>query len=277
MRDKLVSYDDIRKIHPIFRGKYGDKFIKWGIKLAGLEYANDIYDNSKHLTGPAFCKDALDKLQISRTIRNADILEQFKDAPFITVSNHPYGHIDGISLIETVGSRVSNFKVMVNFILGIIDTMEDNFVTVVPYKTVKPTATSINGIKECIAHIRDGNPLGFFPAGSTSRINFIKGRWVFTDREWQTSILKLIQKANVPVIPIHFSGRNSVFYYLLRRFCGWKVQTMQLCHELANKKNHEIIITIGDPIPSSEIDLYKDTKDLEVFLRSKTYALADTK
>ena len=277
MREKLVSNEDIKKLHPIFRGKYGDKFIKWGVKFFGLNYANKIYDDSKHLKGPDFCTDALDKLEIIRTVKNAEVLNDFKDKPFITVSNHPYGHLDGITLIETVGSRVDNFKVMVNFILGMVDTLEENFITVIPYKTSKPTATSINGIKESIAHIRKGHSLGFFPAGSTSRINFTKKGWVFTDREWQTSILKLIQKANVPVIPIHFSGRNSIFYYLLRRFVGWKTQTIRVCHELANKRGHKIEVTIGDPIPSSEINLYEDTKELEVFLRSKTYALANNK
>ena len=106
MKDKLISYDEIRKIHPIFRGKHGDYLFKLIMKISGLDHVNEIYDKSKHLTGPAFCKDVLDKLGIQRILRNVEVLDKYNDKPFITVSNHAYGHIDGIAAIEVVGSRV---------------------------------------------------------------------------------------------------------------------------------------------------------------------------
>lgn len=56
MKDKLISYDEIRKIHPIFRGKHGDYLFKLIMKISGLDHVNEIYDKSKHLTGPAFAK-----------------------------------------------------------------------------------------------------------------------------------------------------------------------------------------------------------------------------
>jgi len=134
MKDILVSRDDIRKLHPVFRGKYGDKIIDFGLKISALHVPNEIYNRSKHLSGPAFCKDVLDKLGIKRTIRYADILDEFKNKPFITVSNHAYGHIDGIAVIETVGSHVANYKMMVNVFLSLIDTMSENFISVNPMK-----------------------------------------------------------------------------------------------------------------------------------------------
>jgi len=79
MKDILVSRDDIRKLHPVFRGKYGDKIIDFGLKISALHVPNEIYNRSKHLSGPAFCKDVLDKLGIKRTIRYADILDEFKN------------------------------------------------------------------------------------------------------------------------------------------------------------------------------------------------------
>ena len=277
MKEKLVSNEEIRSLHPIFRGKHGDLFIKIGKKLTAIDAANDVYDKSKHLTGHKFCTDLLNKMGVKRIVKNAEILEEYKDKPFITVSNHPYGHIDGIALIETVASRVEHYKVMVNFILGKIDTMAENFITVFPYKTDQPDSKSLNGIKESIAHLRKGYPMGFFPAGSNSRLKFVNGVLRIYDREWQESVIKLIQKAKVPVIPIHFSGRNSLSFYLTRVIFGWKVQPIRLCHELKNKNNHEMIITIGQPISVEEISKHHDTKELGNFLRDKTYALAKNK
>ncbi len=273
MKDTLISRDELRSLHPVLRGKHGDKIIDIGFKLAALDVPNEIYNRSKHLNGRAFCKDVLDKLEIKRTLRNVSVLDDFKNNPFITISNHAYGHIDGIALIEAVGSRFSDYKMMVNYILGLIDTMSENFITVNPLKDNEKNEVTYSGIRESIAHLRDGHPMGFFPAGAISNLKLKKGRFVIEDREWQPAVLKIISKFNVPVIPIHVSGRNSMSYYISRIF-GWQVRTMRLCHELYNKKGKEMILTFGDPIMPEEFTLFKDdTKRLGEFLKEKTYAL----
>lgn len=274
MKESLISNDEIRDFHPIFRGKNGDTFIKWGKALTGLNKACEVYDQSKHLSGVAFTTDLLDKLELERTVVNAEVLEQFKGKPFITVSNHPNGHVDGIALIETVASRAENFKVMVNFILGMVDTMDENFIKVSPYThTDKMKHISLSGIKECINHLHSGYPLGFFPAGSVSRLKLRNGKFMIHDRKWQTSVMKIIWKANVPVIPIHINCRNSYSFYATR-FINWMLQTLVLCHELKNKKGKKMVLTVGDPILPETIKQYTDTDKLADFLREKTYALA---
>ncbi|HHT29242.1 1-acyl-sn-glycerol-3-phosphate acyltransferase [Petrimonas mucosa] len=274
MKERLISDDEIRRFHPIFRGKNGEKYIKWGMKLSGLKNACEIYDRSKHLTGVAFCTDLLDKLGLKRTVVNAEMLEPFRDKPFIVVANHPNGHVDGIALIETVASRVDNFKVMVNFILGLVDTMDENFIKVNPYKhTDKMKHISLSGIKECIDHLRGGNPMGFFPAGSVSRLKFRNGRLMIHDRTWQPSVIKLIEKARVPVIPLYIDCRNRYLFYATRFIC-WQLQSLVLCHELYNKRGKEMTLTFGEPIMPETIRSFGSTDELGVFLRDKTYALA---
>lgn len=277
MKERLISDDDIRKFHPIFRGKNGDKFIRWGMKLSGLKDACEVYDKSKHLTGVAFTTDLLDKLELKRVVVNAQILEEFKDKPFIVVANHPCGHVDGIALIETVASKVKNFKVMVNFILGLVDTMEENFIKVNPYKhTDAMKHVSLSGIKECIDHIRAGKPLGFFPAGSVSRLKFRQGKIMIHDRHWQPSVIKLIQKAKVPVIPVYINCRNRYLFYATR-FINWQLQSFFVCRELYNKKGKVMTLTFGEPIMPDVIKSFNDTDQLADFLRAKTYELAKTK
>ena len=62
MKEKLISIEDIRKIHPVFRKKYGDILAKLGLKISGLDKVNKVYDHSKHLTGIEFCAHLLDGL-----------------------------------------------------------------------------------------------------------------------------------------------------------------------------------------------------------------------
>lgn len=273
MKEQLISDDDIRNMHPVFNKKNGDKYIKISRRLTGLDKACKVYDNSKHLTGVEFTTDLLDKLGIERKVINGDILEQFKDKPFITVSNHPNGHVDGIALIETVASRVDNFKVMVNFILGFVDSMEENFIKVNPYKESDKKHISLSGIKESISHIKEGHPLGLFPAGSVSRLKLRKGKFEIIDREWQQSVTRMIYRAKAPVIPIHIDFRNSYPFYATR-FIHWTLQTMALCHELDNKDGKTMTITVGEPIMPEEIRTIKKMDQLANFLKEKTYSLS---
>ncbi len=273
MKEILVSYDDLRGIHPIFRGRHGDWFIDLGIKIAALNVPNEIYNRSKHLTGPDFCRDVLDKLEIKRTLHNTNVLEQFLDRPFITVSNHPYGHIDGIAAIEALASRFPNYRMMVNFFLGLIDSMEENFIKVNPMKDSEKKSVTYAGIRESIAHLRQGHPLGFFPAGAVSNLYVKKRGMVIEDRDWQPAALKIIRKTKVPVIPLHISGHNSPLFYL-SRILGWRIRNLRLCHELYNKKGHEMILTFGEPILPEEIaNFADDTVALGRFLKARTYAL----
>lgn len=269
MKDILVSPDDIRAIHPIFRSRWGNLWIKIGTKIAGIKYANRIYDASKHLRGSDFCTDVLDKLDVKRIVKNEHIFHEYANQPFITVSNHPLGHLDGLSVIETVASRVNNYKVLVNSFLGLVDTLSDNFINVNPHKT---NSTTLNGIKESLQHIASGKPLGFFPAGAISFVRYENGKFCIKDREWQVSVLKIIQRANVPVIPIHVDGHNSPLFYGLEIF-GWQVRTLRLCHEFHNKKNKTIKLTVGNPITPEKIAEFNDIASLGRFLRDETYKL----
>ena len=277
MKEKLISIEDIRKIHPVFRKKYGDILAKLGLKISGLDKVNKVYDHSKHLTGIEFCAHLLDGLGMKRTLVNGHILDKYKDQPFITVSNHAYGHIDGIAYIEQLGAYNPNFKIMVNFILGMIDTMSENFITVNPYDPdVFNKVSSLSGVKQCIAHLRDGNPLGLFPAGAISNLERNNGKWAIEDREWQTSVLKLIKFAKVPIIPIHISGRNSRFFYSLG-LIDLRLRNLRLGHELYNKRGKEIVFTVGEPISLEEQKNYSDLNLFGEFLKTKTYELSKSK
>ena len=273
MKEILISDDVIKALHPIFRGKGSKQIIKLGRKMSGIDVACRIYDQSKHLTGVEFTTDLLDKLYIKRTIINHEVLDQFKDKPFIVVANHPNGHVDGIALIEAVASKVDNFKIMVNYILGLIDTMDDNFIKVNPYTESENKHISLSGIKESISHLKAGHPMGFFPAGSVSRLKIREGGVMIHDKKWQPSVIRMIKKAKVPVIPVMIDFRNSYGFYSTR-FIHWSLQTLALCHEFDNKKGKEMKIIFGNPIMPDEISKYKDTDDLADFLRDKTYSLA---
>ncbi|MDR1610539.1 MAG: 1-acyl-sn-glycerol-3-phosphate acyltransferase, partial [Candidatus Symbiothrix sp.] len=232
MKEKLIDLETLQRFSPVFKKPYGSLLAKCAMKILGLDKVNRVYDSGKYKTGTDIEDAMIDGLGITRKVHNIEVLKQFEGQPFITVSNHPYGHIDGIMLIGEVAKIRPDYKVMVNWMLNMIDVMEDHFIGVNPYDSNTVNRSSLLGVKECLAQLKANHPVGFFPAGAVSKN--IGGNKV-KDRDWQESVIKLIQKANVPVVPAYFSGQNSYFFNWLDKI-DWRIRTVRLCHELDTKK-----------------------------------------
>lgn len=274
MKEKLISAEEIKSIHPIFRGRFGNILIKMVMSITGLNKVNRVYDTSKQYEGVAFCDHLLKDVGVKVVIENRGVLDRFKDQAFITVSNHAYGHIDGITAIDVVGSVRSDYKMMVNFILAMIDTMSMHFIAVNPYqKGTVSNKSSLDGVKQCIAHVKAGHPLGFFPAGAVSKTKLKGLKMTVRDREWQPSVIKLIKGVKVPVVPMYFSGNNSWFFNFLD-LVDWRLRSLRLGHEVYNKRGKTIHVRFGEPIMPDEIARHTDLDELGEFLKDKTYALA---
>jgi putative hemolysin len=254
----------------LFKKPYGSFLAKCAMKIGGFDKVNRVYDSAKYKSGTDIEDAMIDGLGITRKVHNADVLKQFDGKPFITVSNHPYGHIDGIMLIGEVAKLRSDFKVMVNWMLGLIDIMQDHFIGVNPYSKDTIQKSNLSGVKECLEHLKANHPLGFFPAGAVSKN--IGGNKV-KDREWQESVMKLIRKAGVPVIPIYISGQNSWFFNFLDKI-DWRIRTLRLCHELDTKKGKTIHLIFGEPVFPDERHRWADAKSFGEFLKKKTYELS---
>lgn len=222
--------------------------------------------------GAPFVKGLIDEWDITLKIDNEEILDNLPEGAFITVSNHPFGAIDGITLIHIVASRRPDYKVMVNMILGRLTAMRPNFITVDSMASDDPAkqAVSMKGIREVIKRVKDGHPIGFFPAGAVSKVNW-RGRLM--DRRWQPSVIRLIDKLKVPVIPIYFHGTNTWFFNFLGVVC-WQLRTLRLPSEVFRKAHQTLHISVGQPITVEEQQAHAGNLDeLGRFLKERTYAL----
>ncbi len=270
IKPDVLNFDDIAKMVPRLAGHR--KLVEWVMHAIALDKVNAIHRNNCATPGVPFTVGLLNDLNATVKIDGEEILDRFLEGPFITVSNHPFGAIDGITLIRIVGQRRPDFKVMVNMILNHISAMRPNFIAVDALASDDPKkkAVSMRGIKEAIVHVRRGHPLGFFPAGAVSKVN---NRGVLEDREWQPTIIRLIAQLGVPVIPIFFHGSNSWWFNLLGRI-SWKLRTIRLPAEVFRKKNATIHVSIGQPITPEEIAARaSDLEALGNYLKSKTYEL----
>lgn len=224
--------------------------------------------------GPEFVKHLMvDEYHIQLEVEGMEILERFKEGPFITVSNHPFGSIDGIALIYIVTRLRPKYKVMVNMILNHISAMRPNFIAVDQSASNDPEKrkVSVAGVREALTLLKNGTPVGFFPAGAIGKTD---KDGIIVDRPWQPIVLQIIQKAKVPVIPIYFHGSNSKLFTYLGHHCI-PLRTAWLAREMFSKKNKPMKVTIGEPVSvEKQAEFGKDYEALGWYLRMKTYDLS---
>ncbi|WP_396180796.1 GNAT family N-acyltransferase [Flavobacterium sp.] len=269
----LVTAKEVAKA--IKTDKYGflGTFSGWLLmKVLKISTLNKIYNRNKHLNDLEFLNAILDEFQIKFEIPEEDLKRLPKEGAYITISNHPLGGIDGILLLKLMLEREPNFKIIANFLLHRIEPMKPYIMPVNPFENHKDAKSSVIGIKETLRHLSDGKPLGIFPAGEVSTY---KDGKLIVDKPWEEGALKLIKKANVPVVPIYFHAQNSKLFYRLSKLND-RLRTAKLPSELLTQKHRIIKVRIGKPISVNELNEHTNIPELGKFLRKKTYMLSNS-
>ncbi|PID92164.1 MAG: hypothetical protein CSA96_04670 [Bacteroidetes bacterium] len=242
------------------------------LRILHLDQMNAIYRNYKGPGGADFIRFASRQLRLRYEI-NEEALQQIpKDGAFVTISNHPYGGIDGICLLETMLERRGDFKTLSNFMMGRLEHMSENFIPLDPFHEGSKSKVNFSGIKKAIRHLRDGQPLGIFPSGEVSSYN--KDYPGISDKQWNPSVMRVIQKAEVPVLPIYFHGTNSRLFHFLGRIHPL-LRTARIPAEVMNKRGATVKMTIGRMIDIETQKQFSNIKDYSNHLRKCTYELAN--
>ncbi len=272
VRPDVLSADDIMRLVPAL-SKH-PRLVNALVKFFALDKVNALHAHNCHTPGPAFVRGLLHDLDITVEVENAAVYRSLPQGAFVTVSNHHFGALDGIILIDLIASKRPGYKVMVNMFLDYITAMRPNFIAVDAHATDDPKkkAVSVQGIKEAIRLVREGEPVGFFPAGAVGKVNW-RGR--LQDRQWQPSIIRLVQQMKVPVVPVFFHGSQSWWFNFLGVVC-WQARTLRHPAEVFRKKHHTFKVTFGAPIPVEEQQRHMGSLDeFGAFLRERTYSLRD--
>lgn len=267
----LITMKDIECISPVFKGKFGNGLARLTMRITGVDKLAERYGRHEDLSGPEFVSTFLKDLNFNYEVQGLEHLQPVLNGPFITISNHPYGGLDGLILIDLFGHLREDYMVMANKFLSMVKTISDNFISVVP----KTNATngisqeSVDGIRKTIEHIKEGHPLGLFPSGAVSDFSFRD--FCVRDREWQQSAARLIRYLKVPVVPVRFFNRNSNWFYFLG-LVNWRLRTLRLPREVLNKIGKTVKLGIGEVI-SVEEQMSVPEADFASMLRSSVYGI----
>ena len=104
VRPDVLNYDDIRQMAPRLDGH--EKLVNWLLHFLSVDKVNDIHRRFCDTPGPEFVRRMLfDGFRIKLRIDGEEVLDNLPEGPFITVSNHPFGALDGIMLIYLISTH----------------------------------------------------------------------------------------------------------------------------------------------------------------------------
>ena len=95
-----------------------------------LDKINKIYSDIYDTDADAFLDRLIEELGVSIEIKEEDLQKIPREGAFITISNHPFGGLDGIILIKLLSKIRPDYKVMANFLLKKIEPIKDYFLGV---------------------------------------------------------------------------------------------------------------------------------------------------
>ncbi|MBN8571416.1 MAG: 1-acyl-sn-glycerol-3-phosphate acyltransferase, partial [Ignavibacteria bacterium] len=104
------------------------------MKAIKLDKINTLYKNNSDGAEANFVDALLNKLNIKYEVNEKDMENIPESGAYITVSNHPYGGLDGLILLSILQKRRADFKIVANQFLNKIPELCDNFISVDPFR-----------------------------------------------------------------------------------------------------------------------------------------------
>jgi len=186
------------------------------------------------------------------------------------VSNHPMGGIDGVALGSVIGKHYDDrFRYLVNDLLMNLPGLAP---LCIPINTTTKKSRSFPQIVE--EGFRGDYHLLMFPAGLCSR----RRNGQIRDLPWKKTFVSKSVETHRDVVPIHFGGRNSNFFYRLSNFsdrCVKKVNIamLYLVDEMYKNTGNTFTVKIGKPIPWQTFDKSKTPAQWAQYVQDIVYQL----
>ncbi len=265
-------------ISDILRDKMGSKakfvpspLVKWLKHIVHQDEVNKYLWDSRHLTGVEWLEDCMRYLDMTLEIVGKENLPDKDDGKLYTfVSNHPLGGEDGVALGAVIGRHYDGrFRYLVNDLLMNLPGLAP---LCIPINKTGSQSRSFPAMVE--AGFRSDNHMLMFPAGLCSRR--INGE--IRDLPWKKTFITKSVETHRDVVPIHFGGRNSDFFYTLANVCKalgikFNIAMLFLVDEMYKNVHKSFRIAIGKPIPWQTFDKSRTPAQWAQFVQDEVYKL----
>ena len=270
--EKTIDIDELIRSKMGHKEKYVPSFvINWLKHVVHQDEVNKFLWESRHKIGVDWLEECVHYLDMTLIIEGEENLPNKDDNHLYTfVSNHPLGGEDGVALGAILGRHYEGkVKYLVNDLLMNLPGLAP---LCIPVNKTGTQAKQFPAVVE--ACFKSDNHIIMFPAGLCSR----RQNGIIRDLPWKKTFITKSVETHRDVIPIHFSGHNSNFFYNLAnagKILGLKmnIAMLYLVDEMYKNVHKEFRITIGKPIPWQKFDKSKTPMEWAKYVQNQVYDL----
>jgi len=269
--EKTINIDEILKSKMGTKAKFVPGFlVGWLKRIVHQDQINAFIWDNRDKTGVDWLEVVAKYLDMTLDIVGKENLPDPNDGKRYTfVSNHPLGGADGIALGAIIGRHYdARFRYLVNDLLMNLPGLAPLCIPI-----NKTGSQSRNFPAMVKAGFESGNHILMFPAGLCSR----KRNGVICDIPWTKTFISKSVEYQRDVVPIHFGGQNSNFFYRLANFSDrclpFNLAMLFLADEMYKNVHKTFVVKIGKPIPWQTFDKSKSPMEWAQFVREQVYNL----
>lgn len=265
-------------IDKILHDKMGNKakfvprpLVSWLKKILHQDEVNRYLWESRHLSGTEWLEECVRYLDMSIELVGEENLPDKNDGKLYTfVSNHPLGGEDGVALGSIIGRHYDGrFRYLVNDLLMNLPGLAP---VCIPINKTGSQSRNFPAMVE--AGFKSDNHMLMFPAGICSR----RRDNVVRDIEWKKTFITKSVEYQRDIVPIHFGGQNSDFFYKLANFSDKYVKKVNiamlfLVDEMYKNVHKHFRVAIGKPIPWQTFDKSRTPAQWAQYVQDIVYKL----
>lgn len=265
----LIDIDKILRQKAGKKARYVPRFVVSYLKrIVHQDELNGFLRGVADKKGIDFLEECMGFLDAKLEVRGKENLPSEGLCTF--VSNHPLGGQDGVALGYLLGKHYDGkVKYLVNDLLMNLSGLAPLCIPI-----NKTGAQSRDFPRMVEAGFHSDNHIIMFPAGLCSR----RQNGVIKDLSWKKTFVTKSVETKRWVVPIHFEGRNSDFFYHLANLCKalgikFNIAMLYLADEMLKNRHKTFRVTIGKPIPWQMFDRSKAPAEWADYVRELVYAL----
>ena len=269
----LIDIDRVLREKAPDKHRYVPRFVvNYLRRIAHEGRLNEFSEGLRGEEGVEFLRAILRFLDVKVELKGVENLPAQDAAPCIFVCNHPLGAIDGVGVGALLGEHYDGrIRYIVNDLLMNVKGLAP---LCIPVNKTGGQSRSLSA--QIAAGLNEPNHLIMFPAGLCSR----RHKGVIRDVPWGKQFVVQSVKTQRDVVPLHFSGQNSNFFYRLsnlRARLGIKlnIEMLYLVDEMFRQEHSSFTLTAGKPISWQIFDKSRTPREWGQYVQDIVYKLSD--
>ncbi|MDO5075529.1 MAG: glycerol acyltransferase [Bacteroidales bacterium] len=269
---KTIDIDKVLQSKLGSRARWVPSFlVRYLKRIVHQDWLNAFIRQEGSVVGVQWLKDCMRYVNLNIRVEGMEHLPSDADGSrFTFVANHPLGGADGVIIGAVLGEHYEGrIRLLVNDLLMHLEGLAPLCIAV--NKTGRQDRHLPRRIDEAF---RSDNHMFIFPAGVCSRE--IDGH--IQDLPWSKTFITKSIETHRDVIPIHFEGRNSAWFYRLANWSKhlglkFNLAMLYLADELYKHQGSHFTLKIGKPIPWQNFTAERSPSEWAAVVREEVYKL----